>query len=348
MFRMIERRVKEVDLVRMMQRNNVAIVEQPRVPVEPVLPKVPINLAVSFILSLILALALALLVEAFDTTVKSQSEIERDLGVPYLGMIPVFSKKLESRLSSRGPARGQAFNRDTFVIDFPKSTMAEACRSIRTNLLFMASEQPLRSLVVTSAGPREGKTTASISIASVTAQSGTGVLLIDADMRKPRLHSVFGIRKDIGFSSVLMGEASLDEVLHQTDVPNLTVMACGPVPQNPSELLHTDRFREMLAELSSRYGLVIIDSPPLVPVTDAAILGGQVDGVIVIVKAGSTRKELVSRAVDSLRSVKANVLGAVLNGVDLERGSGGGRYYYYRHYGHYYGEAEASPTSTPS
>ena len=219
--------------------------------------------------------------------------------------------------------------------------MAESCRSIRTNLIFMGSEQPLRSILVTSAGPREGKTTASVSLAAVMAQSGSPVVLIDGDMRKPRLHKIFGLDGALGLSSVLMGEASLDEVIQATRVPDLFLIPCGSVPENPAELLQSDRFRELISELTERFGMVVFDSPPVVPVTDAAIIGAAVDGVVLVARSGSTRREMIARAVDLLRGVNANLLGVVLNAIDVEgRRRGGYYYYYYRHYGAYYGQSD--------
>ena len=341
LYRMIERRLKEVEMARMLQQNRVAIVERAIEDRVPVYPKVGFSLLVAFALGLLLALARAYLVEVMDTSVRSVGELERLIGVTALGFLPIIARGTGARRSTRAPAKGEDFDKDTFVIDFPKSTMAEACRSIRTNLIFMGSEQPLRSILVTSAGPREGKTTASVSLAAVMAQSGSTVVIVDGDMRKPRLHKVFGLDGSLGLSSVLMGEASLDDVIQATRVPDLYLIPCGIVPENPAELLQSERFRELIAELSERFGMVVFDSPPVVPVTDAAIIGAAVDGVVLVARSGATRREMIARAVDLLRGVNANLLGVVLNAIDVEgRRRGGYYYYYYRHYGEYYGQAE--------
>lgn len=341
LYRMIERRLKEVEMARMLQQNRVAIVERATENRVPVYPRAGVWMLAAFGVGLLLAFVLAYLVEVMDTSVRSVGELERLIGVTALGFLPNITRGTGSRRSTRAPAKGEDFERDTFVIDFPKSTMAESCRSIRTNLIFMGSEQPLRSILVTSAGPREGKTTASVSLAAVMAQSGSTVVIVDSDMRKPRLHKVFGLGGTLGLSSVLMGEASLDDVIQATRVPDLYLIPCGRVPENPAELLQSDRFREFVAELTERFGMVVFDSPPLVPVTDAAIIGAAVDGVVLVARSGATRREMIARAADILRGVNANLLGVVLNAIDVEgRRRGGYYYYYYRHYGEYYGQPE--------
>lgn len=328
-------------MARMLQQNRVAIVERATENRVPVYPRAGVWMLAAFGVGLLLAFVLAYLVEVMDTSVRSVGELERLIGVTALGFLPNITRGTGSRRSTRAPAKGEDFERDTFVIDFPKSTMAESCRSIRTNLIFMGSEQPLRSILVTSAGPREGKTTASVSLAAVMAQSGSTVVIVDSDMRKPRLHKVFGLGGTLGLSSVLMGEASLDDVIQATRVPDLYLIPCGRVPENPAELLQSDRFREFVAELTERFGMVVFDSPPLVPVTDAAIIGAAVDGVVLVARSGATRREMIARAADILRGVNANLLGVVLNAIDVEgRRRGGYYYYYYRHYGEYYGQPE--------
>jgi capsular exopolysaccharide synthesis family protein len=152
---------------------------------------------------------------------------------------------------------------------------------------------------------------------------------------------VFGLDGSLGLSSLLLGEASLDEVIQATRVPDLYIIPCGRVPENPAELLQSDRFRDLIAELTERFGMVVFDSPPVVPVTDAAIIGAAVDGVVLVARSGTTRREMIARAVDLLRGVNANLLGVVLNAIDVEgRRRGGYYYYYYRHYGEYYGQPD--------
>jgi len=201
---------------------------------------------------------------------------------------------------------------------------------VRTNLAFMGMRGGLRSFVVTSAAPREGKSTVVINLATSIAQSGKKVLLIDTDLRRPRLHRTFSVAPALGVTSVLIGDAPLDEAIKATQVPRLDVLPCGPIPPNPSELLHTEQFRQLLATALAKYDHVIFDSPPLGAVTDAAIIAPQLDGVLIVVKSQSTTREAVRGAVRQLRDVSANILGAVLNDVDLNSGRYGESYYYYR------------------
>jgi capsular exopolysaccharide synthesis family protein len=224
------------------------------------------------------------------------------------------------------------------------SSVAECCRTIRTNLTFMAAEEPLRALVVTSAGPREGKTTVASNLAIALAQSGKRVLLVDTDLRRPRIHRTFAVSSAVGITSVLVGEARLEEAVNETAVPGLWVLPCGPIPPNPSELLHTTKFRDLVQEASKQFDRVIFDSPPLGAVTDAAIIAPQVDGVIVVMKVQHTNRDTANLALRQLRDVGAVILGSILNDVNLaEQRYGYGSYYYYRRQGYYSSDPTAPP-----
>jgi capsular exopolysaccharide synthesis family protein len=211
--------------------------------------------------------------------------------------------------------------------------LAEAARALRTNIIFMSPDKPQRRLLVTSAGPAEGKTTVACCIAIAMAQAGQRVLLVDCDLRRPRLHRVFSRVNDAGVTNVLMDLDMLDRLKLETEIPNLSLLPSGPIAPSPAELLHSDRFGELLAELERRYDRVIIDSPPVVPVTDAAILSKRVDGTVLVVRAFDTRRELARRAVRNLQDVDANVVGTVLNALNPGRGTGYQQYYYYHYYG---------------
>jgi len=216
------------------------------------------------------------------------------------------------------------------------SSAAESARAIRTNLTFMGAQSALGTLVLTSPSPLEGKTTVAISLAIALAQGGKKVLLVDTDMRRPRLHRAFGRNAKHGVSSVLVGAATLDEALQTTEVPNLSLLPCGPIPPNPSELLHTAAFSTLLGQLRERFDHVLFDSPPLGAVTDSAIIAPQVDGAILVMKSEKTTRDAAASAMKQLRNVGANLLGGVLNDVDLAKQEAyyGGHYYYS---GYYYG-----------
>jgi capsular exopolysaccharide synthesis family protein len=215
------------------------------------------------------------------------------------------------------------------------SGIAEAARTIRTNLLFMAPDHPYRTLLVTSAGPAEGKTTVAACIAIAMAQAGQKVVLMDCDLRRPRIHRVFRKGHDVGLTTALLDE-DLDAVIMATEVPNLSIIPAGPIPPNPAELLHSDRFKVLLKRVAERFDRVIIDSPPVVPVTDAAILSTLVDGTVLVIRAFKTSQELARHALRALVDIGAKKAGAVLNAVNLSRHEYKYSYYhYYRRDGFY-------------
>lgn len=195
------------------------------------------------------------------------------------------------------------------------SPISEQYRTIRTNLQFASVDQPLRSLLVTSPNLAEGKSTTSANIAIVFAQSGKKVLLIDGDMRNPSLHFTFHLKKNVGFSSVLINECKLEKAVTASDeVPNLDFLSCGPIPPNPSELLGSKAMERMLAEAATRYDLVIFDTPPVLAVTDAQIIADICDGAVLVAKSQQTEYDSIKKAVNLLKPAKAKLLGAVLNG----------------------------------
>jgi capsular exopolysaccharide synthesis family protein len=213
--------------------------------------------------------------------------------------------------------------------------MAEAARAIRTNIVFMSPDNPHHTLLVTSAAPAEGKTTVACAIATTIAQAGQRVVLVDCDLRRPRVHAVFRRSNDWGVTSALLEPNSDSSIAFETEVPNLWIAPTGPIPPNPAELLHSEAFRAVLSRLRTQFDRVIIDSPPIVPVTDATVLSTLVDGVVVVVRASRTRKDLVRRAVKSLRDVGSRLVGVVLNAADVEGGSYGAyQYYSYRREGY--------------
>ena len=246
------------------------------------------------------------------------------MGLPFLGLIPLVRERFTGE-SSREV--------DLHVLLNPQGQAAEACRAIRTNLLFMSPERPLKRLVVTCAGPREGKTTTVVDLGVVMSTGGASVVLVDTDMRRPRLHKVFGLPADIGLSSVILGEATLDEAICATEVPGLFVLPCGPVPPNPAELLHTERFARTLDELATRYDRTILDSPPVGAVADAKVLAVAADGVLLVVRSHKTSRDMVAQAADSVLEVNGRILGVILNQVNLEGPEYAGYYStYYRQY----------------
>jgi len=325
LYRLLSQRAKETGLTGLIKSNNVRILD-PGVPGKvPVKPRVFLTLALAVIAGIVLGFASALGAEGFDNTVKDQEQAESLIGVPVLGMIPLIDQGSDAKLSASDQQK-----RDLGVFHDSRSAAAEACRSIRTNLLFLSPDAPLKSLVVTSPGPREGKTTTAISLAVTMAQAGAKVLLVDTDLRRPRLHRVFGRNNDEGISKMIVGEGTLEQSVHHTEVPNLDLLACGPLPPNPAELLHTNKFKEIMADCARRYDRVIYDSPPTSAVTDPVIIGNLADGVVLVIRAAHTTRDSAIYARRQITDAKAKILGTIVNRVDPSN-----RYYNY-HYSRYY------------
>jgi polysaccharide biosynthesis transport protein len=327
-YQLVLTRLRDIELSGLLRTGNVRVLDKARPGYVPVSPNMPRLLSMALMVGLIAGFGLALLLETLDNTVSTQRDIEEHLGLPFLGLVP--------RIEEDKAPTSQA--RDLLVHAQPKSSVAECCRAIRTNLLFMSPEKPFRSMLVTSSGPQEGKSTMVMNLGIAMAQSGARVLLVDTDMRRPRLHRAFGVPSERGVSALLVGEGDLDEAIKSTEIPNLFVLPCGPVPPNPAELLHTRAFEELLATLTTRFDRVILDSPPLGAVADAAVLATRVDGTLMVLKAGATRRELARRAVRTLADVQARVFGAILNNINLNDPKYGEYYAEYRRYGYYYAE----------
>ncbi len=314
---------------------NIRRLDPALVPSEPVSPKLQVNLMVAGTLSLMLGVGLVLLITFLDRSVKSAEDAQQAAGVPVLGVIPMLA---ESELATNDDRA-----RDLYVHQHPTSRTAECCRSLRTNIMFSAADRRLKTLVVSSANPREGKTTSVFYLGTTMAQSGQRVLLIDTDMRRPRLHTSLGVPRQKGLSNLILGENDYDDVIKTTEVPNLYVLPCGPLPPNPAELLMTKRFEAVLEELAKRFDRVILDSPPLQAVTDAVVLSKLADGVILVVRASKTLREEVKRSARQIRDVRGSIYGVILNEFDItHRGS-----YYHSYYG--YGEKQqAEQASAPA
>jgi capsular exopolysaccharide synthesis family protein len=333
LYEMVLQRLKETGVTGMMQLSNVRVLDRAEPPNRPVSPRPVRNLALATLAGLLGGIALAFLLERLDDSVTTREHVEERLGLPFLGIIP--------SIEDGRPVD----DRDLFVHRNPKSAPAECVRSIRTNLLFMSPEKPLRTILVTSSGPSEGKTTTAVSLAQTMADGGSRVLLVDADMRRPRIHQIFGVARDAGLSSLILGQGDLDKTIQPTALANLFVLPCGPIPPNPSELLHTTSFTSLLATLSSRFDRVIIDSPPAGVVSDAVVVSTHVDGTAFVVKAGRTSRDAAARTVRALRVVNARLFGAVLNDLHLSDERYGQYYQYYR-YGYYGSErVEEAPQS---
>jgi succinoglycan biosynthesis transport protein ExoP len=290
------------------------------VPTTPIEPQPLRTGLVAFLFGLVLGLGLAFLREFLDDSVKTKDEFERVApGLPVLGLIPVVS-------AWRGKETPYLVS-----LDDPNSPAAEAYRTLRTSIQFIGLDQPMRTLQITSANPQEGKTTTLSNLAVALARSGSTVAIVCCDLRRPRVHEFFGLNNEVGFTSVLLGKVGLAGAMQEVpDQARLSLLASGPLPPNPSELLSSKRTVEVLGSLQAEYDIVLIDAPPVLPVTDALVLSGRVDATLLVAVAGATTRKEAARAVELLRQVDAPLVGAVLNGVDTE-GSYGYAYQSYRY-----------------
>jgi non-specific protein-tyrosine kinase len=280
----------------------------------PIAPQPTRSAMLAAVVGLMVAAGIIFLIEFLDDTIRDPQEITRRWGIPILGMIVSFKS-----------AAGEAL----VTVRHPRSPISEAFRSLRTNLQFAGVETPVRTLLVTSPSPSDGKTTVAANLASVIAQSGRNVVIVDADLRRPRIHKIFQLANRVGLTDqFIRTQDRFDGSIKSTEVANLHAITSGNLPPNPSELLSSGRMSEILKLLGNQFNTVIIDSPPTLLVTDAIVLAQRVDGVLLVVKPSVTKWASLRHAIEQLQHVKANLLGVVVNDVNVGRS----RYYYYRGY----------------
>jgi capsular exopolysaccharide synthesis family protein len=301
---------------------------------------VPLNLILGLLAGSVCAVGTTFFCEYFDTSVKSSEEVETLLQLPTLATVPNFAlaRRTHAARGLAAPAGGAALPaashvaRELVVLHEPWSPIAEAFRSLRTAVLFSTPSTPPKVIQMTSAGAGEGKTVSSLNLATAFAEAGSSVLLIDVDLRRPACHRTLGIDKERGLSSFLAGRVELDAVIHTLEQPRISFIPAGPTPPNPAELVGSQRMHDALGVLRERYDFIILDSPPVLPVTDAVLLAREADGVVLVVKGHDTPRELLRRARDQLAQANGRLLGAVVNNVDLGWGD---LFFYNRYYGYY-------------
>ncbi len=299
--------------------NTINVLEAATLPTEPIGPNNRATILLAAVIGFALAAGAAYLLEYLDDTLKNPDDIQKTLGLTTLGAVPVMAD-----IAPGG---------ELVVLTSGPSPAAEAYRVLRTNLQFASVDRPLRVLVVTSPAPGEGKSLTAANLGVTLAQAGRRVVLVEGDLHRPRLHHVFGLRNNAGITTALLDEhPSLDGLLQPTATPGLRVLTSGPIPPNPAELLGSNRMRQLLTELLADADILVVDSPPVTALADAAILAAQADGVLLVVEVGRTTRDLARRAMAALRQVNARVVGVLLNRMPTR---GSGYYYYYSHYGHY-------------
>ncbi|KAA3612036.1 MAG: polysaccharide biosynthesis tyrosine autokinase [Calditrichaeota bacterium] len=334
---MMTKKLEETKIQEAGQRKNVRVVDEAIEPIFPTKPKKKLNLALGLVLGLGLGIGITFLREYFDNTIKTHEDLEA-LGYNVLANIPQIEmskveEKLEHKLSKLGPIEGKRIEARLITHLDPKSPVSEAYRTLRTNLQFSKIDKAVHTMLVTSSGPKEGKSTTSANLAIAMAQSGKRVVLIDADLRRPVVHSIFGLEKEDGITNYLMNDISYDKMIKKSIMDNLYIIPSGVLPPNPSELISSKNMEDLIERLKGDFDLVVFDTPPIIAVTDAAILSTKVDGTLLVVKSGQTNYDAVVRAKSLMENVDARILGALLNGVEV-----GGMYgtYYYYYYHNYY------------
>jgi succinoglycan biosynthesis transport protein ExoP len=321
-------RLKEAGVSAGLRSSNIRIVDIARVPTAPISPNVRRSLVLGFLLALCLALGLAFVVETFDSTIRSIEEVHAVSTLPALGTIPLqLNGSVHKRMLTISADAEKPGSPALVTYERPKSEAAEAYRALRTSILLSSFGGPPKVILVTSAMPQEGKTTISANCALVLAQRGSRVLLVDADLRRPGVDKLFGLKSHRGLSSLISGSCSSEDViLRSPEVPNLWVLPAGPIPPQPAELLGSAVMKDEIARWRTEYDHIIIDTPPCLSVTDAVLLSPEADRVILVARSGQTTRPALRRACDLLLQVNAKVMGIVLNALNLNSVEG---YYYY-------------------
>lgn len=338
---MMKEKYEESRITEVGQLGNVRIIDPATPPLSPIRPRKKMNLLLGLIVGLGLGVGITFILEYFDNSIHYLEEIER-MKIPALGSIPLIKAEMAvSRSGSNGKLKSEEQSvtnefRSRLITHFaPKSPISESYRSLRTSIQFAKPDKTLRTFLVTSPGPQEGKSTTIANLAITMAQTGSRVLLVDTDLRRPILHSIFGISRSIGLTNHIVGRVPLEEAYFETDIDNIHVMPSGTLPPNPSELLSSRAMIQLIDNLKQRFDYIFFDCPPVIAVTDATVLSASMDGVILVVKAGQTDRRAIERSYTTLRAVCGDkILGVLLNVVDVQ-GSYGSYYYYYYHT--YYG-----------
>jgi capsular exopolysaccharide synthesis family protein len=315
-------KTKETGISSDLRASNIRIVDPAEVPRGPISPNIQRDVMVSFATSVVLAVGLAFLFERFDNRIRTPQEMKAHVGIPFLGLVPTTAKQKGSP--------------NPLVSNGAPASFIEALKTVRTNVLFSSAEDGLRTLVVTSAGPGEGKSIIAANLAVSLAQAGQRVLLVDADMRRPRVHEIFDIAQEPGLSNVLTAHVKIAETIHKTGTPGLWVLSSGHIPPNPAELLGSRRFLDLIASLEDHFDWMIIDTPPVLAVTDSTIAANEATGVLFVVGADKTTRHAARAAIEQLDAAKGHLVGAVLNNAPIDRHPYYYQGYYRKEYAKYY------------
>ena len=328
LFDAIITRIKEQGVTQDIQTINAWVIEKAEVPKTPTTPNTAKNILLGLIAGLAGGVGLAFFVDYLDNTIKSPEEIQTRFDMPVLGVVELLSPE-------KGPIE-EAVRKD------PRSHVAENYRVIRTNILLSSAEKHPKNIVITSTSTQEGKTATAVNLAAILAQSGGPVLIIDADLRRPRIHKIFGIENKTGLSTYLAGASDISFASSRL-LPNLSIVPAGPLPPNPSELLGSGRMKELIASLEEKFDFIIWDTPPLFTVAESLVLCKMMNGTIFVARCGKTTYEELGQGLKALSDIGARCFGVVINGLDLKESNR----YYHRYYGYYYAQADKQGPTPP-
>ncbi|MEA1972739.1 MAG: polysaccharide biosynthesis tyrosine autokinase [Candidatus Cloacimonadota bacterium] len=333
---------EDAKIVEQAKIGNVRIIEHAQLPKSPIKPKKSMNLMIGLVLGLGLGVGVAFLIHSLDTKLRTFRDIEINVNVPILGTIPFIdisdsdAEEIEKKMDENGESNISQYHFASRLITHyaPKSPVAEAYRTLRTNLI--AKQKKVDggvSLLITSSGPKEGKSTSISNIGIALSQMDAKVIIVDFDMRKPMIGSMFNLEKEGGVSDFIDDkEKKCDKYIKKTDIKNLDILTSGYLPPNPSEILSSSSIKILIESLKEKYDYVLLDSPPIIAVTDAMILANQVDQMLVVVRVDVTEKEIVKRSLEMLQGVGAEITGVIVNGADIQKYYSGYSYYYYQYY----------------
>ena len=350
-------RVKEVNISSTMVSSNVSVIDPAPLPRSPFSPRKFHNMALATLLGLVLGVALALLVETLDDTVKSTEELEKTCNLPLLGTLPalnrypnfiigikerggIFNWRSWPWLRHQEQERPEVGDLDLVVYRHPQDPITEALRHMETSIMLSVSGRPPAAIMITSPNPSEGKTMVASNLAQSLALHGHPTVIIDCDLRKPRIHKIFDLSAQPGLTNYLTGSASREEILRPTAISNLTIIPAGPQSPTPSNLLNSQIFKDLLVQLRQQFSHVIVDTPPILGFSDARIVSVLVDGALLVIRYNSTNKSAVRMAMQLLGQINAPLMGGVLNGVETSGLKYGSYHYDYKSYSHYYNANE--------
>jgi succinoglycan biosynthesis transport protein ExoP len=333
LYAMVLKRQKESKLSQMLNSNNIRIIAPAETSYSPINKNKPADISTGAFIGILLSSLFIVLKNRLNNKVSSQKHVEMVLELPFLGIIPSFSKDQHSSKKITVPT-----SKDRYVLENPRSSISEHYKTLRTNISFLEAHRPLKTILITSACPKEGKSTNTSNLAIVFSLTGKRILIIDADMRRPRLHKSFHIKNNLGLSNILAKTCTYEEAIQHTDIPHIDILPCGPTPPNPSELLHLKNTQQLFKDLESKYDYILIDSPPIGAVSDGLLLSSFLDGVILIIDSAHTPIQAALRAKKNLQNARAHVVGVVLNNLDAKS-----MLTWSYHYGYYgYGKSYSS------